>query len=289
MTLYTDSIFLTNEIEGFRNCREKRSTAVNTLTALFCEQGYIDVWYHNQMLRINAGELFLRIPDFSYELGPYEMSSDFKFYQVTIDAHVYEKVMYEHMRIEPNWYAKQEYVKEHPTFKFNAVSKEFFLTYFHLITLQLQDRQTEYRKQILMLIARGAAMEMLNYIDKLAVITPSYEGRLSVNHSDYTFREFTRVLQQYPHEREVQWYASKLGITPKYLSEICKDRSGKSASEWIADITVSEIKHYLRHTTLPIREIARLMEFPNASFFCQYTKKHTGLTPNHLRKQRRES
>jgi YesN/AraC family two-component response regulator len=29
------------------------------------------------------------------------------------------------------------------------------------------------------------------------------------------------------------------------------------------------------------------MEFPNASFFCQYTKKHTGLTPNKFRKERK--
>lgn len=289
MTLYTDSIFLTNEIEGFRYCREKRTTAINTMTVLYCEEGYIDVWYHNKMLRISAGEFFIRIPDFSYELGPYEMSPDFKFYQVTVDARVYEKVMYEHMRIEPNWYAKQEYVREHPVFRFSKESVEFFLVYFHLITLQLNDKQTEYRRQILLLIARGAAMEMLNYIDKLAVITPSFENRISVNHSDYTFREFTRILQQYPYEREVQWYAAKLGITPKYLSEICKGRSGKSASEWIADITVTEIKHYLTNTTMPVREIARIMEFPNASFFCQYTKKHTGFTPNHLRKQKREA
>ena len=289
MTLYTDSIFLTNEIEGFRYCREKRTTAINTMTALYCEEGYIDVWYHNKMLRISAGEFFIRIPDFSYELGPYEMSPDFKFYQVTVDARVYEKVMYEHMRIEPNWYAKQEYVREHPVFRFSKESVEFFLVYFHLITLQLNDKQTEYRRQILLLIARGAAMEMLNYIDKLAVITPSFENRISVNHSDYTFREFTRILQQYPYEREVQWYAAKLGITPKYLSEICKGRSGKSASEWIADITVTEIKHYLTNTTMPVREIARIMEFPNASFFCQYTKKHTGFTHNHLRKQKREA
>lgn len=286
MTLYTDSIFLTNEIEGFRTCREKRTTSVNTMTALYCEAGHIDVWYHNAMLRIHAGELFLRIPDFSYEMGPYEMSPDFKFYQMTVDAHVYERVMYEHMRVEPNWYAKQEYVKEHPTFKFSPQSRDFFLAYFNMMCLQLQDKQTEYRRQIVMFIARAASMEILNYMDKLAVVAPYEDPRMSVNHSDYTFREFTRILQQFPHEREVQWYAAKLGITPKYLSEICKERSGKSASEWIADVTVAELKHYLTHTTMPIREVARIMEFPNASFFCQYTKKHTGLTPNHLRKQK---
>ena len=110
--------------------------------------------------------------------------------------------------------------------------------------------------------------------------------RQSVNSSDYTFHAFTHLLREHPHMREVQWFAKQLNITPKYLSEICKERSGRSASEWIAEVTVTELKNYLRKTTLPIREIARVMEFPNASFFCQYTKKHTGMTPNHFRKMK---
>jgi len=287
MTLFTDALFLTDDKDGFRICRETRTTNTATMTVLLCEAGYIDVYYHGEMIRIKKNDLFVRIPDFNHELGPYEMSPDFAFKQVTVDAAIYERLMHDHMRVEPRWWAKQEYVKANPIFPINAISIDFFHTYFHLLTLQLQDNQTEYRKQILMLIAKGAVMEMLNYLDKLAVIDDEAVERASVNQSDYTFREFTKLLQQYPHEREVQWYAKQLGITPKYLSEICKERSGKSAGEWIADITVSELKHYLRNTTLPIREVARVMEFPNASFFCQYTKKHTGLTPNHYRKQKK--
>lgn len=284
MTLFTDHIFLTDEQEGFRVCRETRTTSTKTMSVILCEEGFIDVYFHGSMLRINAGEMFVRIPDFAHELGPYQMSPDFKFKQVTFDASVYDQIMFEHMRVEPNWYAKQEFIKEHPLFPLSESSKDFFYTYFHLLVLQLQDHPTQYRLQIMKLIARGAAMEMLNYIDKMSLISYPNAERMSINQSDYTFREFTRLLQQYPHKREVQWYAKQLDITPKYLSEICKDRSGKSAGEWIADITVSELKHYLRNTTLPIREVARVMEFPNASFFCQYTKKHTGMTPNHFRK-----
>lgn len=287
MTLFTDSIFLTNEVEGFRECREKRSTAVNTMTVLLCTAGHIDVYYHDEMIRIHKDDLFVRIPDFNYQLGPYEMSPDFEFMQVTVDASLYDHIMFDHMRIEPNWWSKQEYVKQHPIFPINEKSIEFFKIYFHLLTLQLQDKMTPYRKQILMLIARGATMEMLNYMDKLAVGSESSTQRTSINHSDYIFHQFIRLLQQNPHAREVQWYAQQLGITPKYLSEICKERSEKAAGEWIADITVSELKHYLRNTTLPIREIARLMDFPNASFFCQYTKKHLGVSPNKYRRSKK--
>ena len=289
MTVFTDHLFITDDSEGFRVCRETRTTNTATMTVLLCEWGYIDVYYHNEMLRIKKGDLFIRIPDFNYELGPYEMSPDFRFKQVTISASIFESIMHDHMRIEPHWWAKQEYIKAHPIFPISNTSVDFFYSYFHLLMLQLQDEhKTEYRKQILMLIARAATMEMLNYMDKMAIVDSLDNIRTSVNQSDYTFNEFTKLLQQYPHAREVQWYAKQLGITPKYLSEICKDRSGKSAGEWIADITVAEIKHYLRNTTLPIREVARVMEFPNASFFCQYTKKHTGLTPNHYRKQKKD-
>ena len=287
MTLSTETLFITNDVEGFRLCRETRTTSASTMTVLYCENGYIDVYYHGEMIRIKKGDLFVRIPDFTQELGPYQMSTDFQFKQMTIDASIFEQIMFDHIRVEPNWYAKQEYVKANPIFPINAVSVDFFNTYFHMFTLQLSDKPSHYRNQILMHIARAATMEMLNYMDKLALIENFSSPRTSSNQSDYTFREFTRLLQQHPHVREVQWYAKQLNITPKYLSEICKERSGKSASEWIADITLSEIKHYLRNTTSPIREIARLMEFPNASFFCQYTKKHTGLTPNHFRKQKK--
>lgn len=288
MTLYTESIFLTNDVEGFRECREKRTvSSTATMTVLYCIKGYIDVYYRGEMLRINEGNLFVRIPDFCHELGPYEMSPDFEFKQVTVAAEQYKRIMLEHIRIEPNWYLKQEYLKLHPIFPLNQVSLEFFDSYFHMLALQLQGKPSAYRTQIMTLISRAATMEMLNYMDKLAVFNGVMESRASANQSDYTFQEFTQLLQENPHEREVQWYAKKLKITPKYLSEICKELSGKSAGEWITEITVSELTHYLRNTTMSIQEIAQTMEFPNASFFCQYTKKHTGLTPNQFRKQKK--
>ena len=286
MILFTEKLFLTDEQEGFRICRETRTSATATMTVLYCEAGFIDVYFQGKMLRINPGELFVRVPDFQNPLGPYKMSDDFKFKQISIAAEIYEEVMYNHMRIEPNWYIKQEYVREHPIFPLNEVSKDFFFTYFHLLELQLQDRLTNYRIQILKAISHGATLEMLNYLDKLAVIPTGESNRTSVNQSDYIFRAFTRLLQQHPHEREVQWYAQQLDITPKYLSEICKERSTKSAGEWIAEVTVSELKHYLQDTAMPIHDIAIAMDFPNASFFCQYTKKHTGMTPNQFRKQK---
>ena len=284
MTLFTDFLFLTDEVEGFKQCRETRSA--KSATALLCTRGYIDVFYRDEMLRIDKNHIFIRVPN-ATELGPYEISEDFQFKMIAIPIELFEGLMYDHMRVEPHWWQKLEYLKVHPTFELGREAIEFCNIYFHLLELQLKDTPSDYRLQIMKLIARGATMELLNYMDKVVTFDESGMARSSVNSSDYTFNTFTKLLREYPHAREVQWYAEKLGITPKYLSEICKERSGKSASQWIAEITVAELKQYLRNTTMPIREIAKVMEFPNASFFCQYTKKHTGLTPNHYRKAKR--
>lgn len=285
MTFSTEFVFLTDEIDGFKLCRETRAESMTT--ALLCLDGYIEVYYRGEMIRIGKKDIFVRVPN-ATELGPYHFSENFRFMQISIPATLFESLMYDHMRIEPNWWQKLEYVKANPIFHLSDVSIDFCKTYFHLLALQLKDNQTDYRRQIMMLTAKGTTMELLNYLDKMASFDAKDARRQSVNSSDYIFRTFTQLLRENPHKREVQWYAKQLNITPKYLSEICKERSGKSASEWIADITVAELKHYLRNTTLPIREVAKEMEFPNASFFCQYTKKHTGLTPNHFRKQKNQ-
>ncbi len=285
MTLYTDFIFLTDEIEGFKMCRDTRFDS--SVTVLLCLNGHIDVWYRGEMIRIAKDDIFIRVPR-ATEKGPFNHSDDFEFKQITIPIQLFESLMFDLIRVEPLWWQKLEYLKENPIFHLQQKSIDVCHLYFSLLRLQLVDKQTDYRKQILKLLARVVTMELLDYMDKSLVLGDNEIRRMSSNASDYTFEAFTQLLREHPHEREVQWYAEVLKITPKYLSEICKERSGKSASQWIADITVSEIKHLLRNTTMPIHKVAEVMEFPNASFFCQYTKKHTGLTPNHFRKQKQQ-
>lgn len=285
MILSTDTIFLTDDVAGFRECRETRSA--HSTTIIFCYAGQLQVVLNGQTYVIGPNDLFIRIPYYNTELGPYQYSDDFRFIQLTVEEHIFTELMYDHMRVEPRWWSKQEYLRQNPVFHLHEASIQFCEAYFELLRLQLSDRLSDYRQQILMAIARAASMEILNYLDKVLTV-PDGAERLSVNSSDYIFQRFINLLQQYPHQREVQWFAAQIRITPKYLSEICKARSGKSASEWIAEVTISEIKHRLRHTSKPIRDIAREMEFPNPSFFCQYTKKHTGVSPNKLRKEKHD-
>uniref|UniRef100_UPI004055F487 helix-turn-helix domain-containing protein n=1 Tax=Alistipes sp. TaxID=1872444 RepID=UPI004055F487 len=98
------------------------------------------------------------------------------------------------------------------------------------------------------------------------------------------FEEFTTLLQQYnKQERNVSFYAKKMGITPKYLSSIVKDVSGKTAARWIDESVILEAKSLLKYSGLSIQEIAYQLNFSTQSFFGKYFKQHTGTSPSRFK------
>ena len=91
------------------------------------------------------------------------------------------------------------------------------------------------------------------------------------------------------HHRKVEYYADKLCITPRYLSTVCQKETGKTPSEWIREKTVGHIRHYLLDTTLSVKEICSVLDFPNTSFLCKFTKKHLGMSPMSFRQKNEKS
>lgn len=89
-------------------------------------------------------------------------------------------------------------------------------------------------------------------------------------------------------ERDVHVYATKLGITPNYLSVVVKRFTGKSPSEIISDYTISYAKQFLSRTNMSCKQISDALNFPNQSFFGKYFKKETGFTPGGYRHKGRQ-
>ncbi|MFV0538448.1 MAG: helix-turn-helix domain-containing protein [Dysgonomonas sp.] len=68
-------------------------------------------------------------------------------------------------------------------------------------------------------------------------------------------------------------------MTSKYLSSLIKEQTGRTAFAWINEIIISSIKHILKTTDKTILQISEDFNFPNASFFGRFFKKHTNMTP----------
>ena len=104
------------------------------------------------------------------------------------------------------------------------------------------------------------------------------------NSSALLFTRFMNLLPEYSKtKREVTFYADKLCVSAKYLSEVVKKSSGHPASYWINGYAMQEILVYLKRSDLTLAEISNKMNFYNPAHFTRFVKKQTGDSPSELK------
>ena len=92
---------------------------------------------------------------------------------------------------------------------------------------------------------------------------------------------FIALLQEnYTKERSVDFYATKLGVTAKYLSMVCRKHQGVTASRIIDGIVIRHAKMLLKQHDRSVSDVAKIMNFPSQSFFGKYFKQHVGVSPS---------
>lgn len=111
-----------------------------------------------------------------------------------------------------------------------------------------------------------------------------YDRPISARNADIMAR-FIQLLQQgnYIKHRELSYYADKLCITSKYLSEVSKDISGMGANYWINRFATIHIRRLLHDRSMSFTQIADMFEFSSSSFFNRFVQNHLGKTPSEFR------
>lgn len=98
------------------------------------------------------------------------------------------------------------------------------------------------------------------------------------------FTKFTELLERYhKKEREIAFYADKMCMTSKHLSQVIKDYTGKTALDIIEEYVISEAKSMLLSTTMSIQQISDELNFPSQSVFGKYFKRVAGISPSEYR------
>lgn len=103
----------------------------------------------------------------------------------------------------------------------------------------------------------------------------------------HIFNRFVAILREgeYMNHRDVAWYAGKLFISPKYLTEVCQNCAGLPASYFV-DFFVSEaIVEMLNDPTMTLAQIASKLHFLSQSHFSRYVKTKLGMAPKYFREQ----
>ena len=159
-----------------------------------------------------------------------------------------------------------------------------FMTQYQKLVSELLSSEVRYKKEVL-----GSMVSSIFYIfgsllsDRLSTARVPDVGTSSRS-QQLAERFLNLVSEHHTRERGMKFYADMMCLTPKYLSRVVKEVSGRSASEWIDSFVVLEAKNMLRFSDMPIKKIVYLLNFKNESVFYRFFKTHTGYSPTEYRR-----
>lgn len=98
-------------------------------------------------------------------------------------------------------------------------------------------------------------------------------------------KEFFRSVESnFRNNRKVEFYADRIGVSPKHLAHVIHNVTGKYPSDWIEGYLLLESKKLLRKTKDSIQVISFDLNFATPSHFGKFFKDKTGQTPREFRK-----
>lgn len=115
------------------------------------------------------------------------------------------------------------------------------------------------------------------------------DGVMSTS-SEYISGQFLHMVERdFITHRDLNHYADALCISKNYLCSAVRRATGSTPSDWIERNVILYAGHKLIHSDLTVGQIAAELNFSTQSFFGQYFKRATGISPEAYRKEKRRS
>lgn len=244
---------------------------------VFCLNGNLTMNARERNLKIGVGDVLVCPPN--VRIDSCTFTDDFRCQILCLSDHLVQGLLRDRIEV---WH-HAIYVNQINVISTSPLSQEEFTFYFSLIRSKLQnnDRQPPY--EILQALLRALLLELCFLLEDLHGMNKEHK----LSQGKLLFNRFLGLISNNKVKRQpINLYASQLAITPKYLTMLCLKYSDKTASEWVSQYTIEEIRYYLRNTELSIKEISAKMGFANMSHFGSYVRKHLGMSPSEYREKK---
>ena len=247
---------------------------INMNVLAYCSKGKCTIMINGETKEVHSNEIFICPPEVS--LDNIMISPDFEYQAVCISNRMLQTVLRGYISL----WNQLTYIKKLRVIEMIDSDIEFYNKTYSLLKQCLEYKgeaaiDMQYRAEVLRGIISAVLIGFCNTLRKHTDVEPEpLKQNVSI------FNRFPELIQSTEAKHNtVNYYASKLCISDKYLTMICKKNSGKTANAWIQEYTISAITNYLRNTGLSVKEISNRPGFPNSSFFGKYVRDHLGCSP----------
>lgn len=265
------------EIGLFELSKEEMENAGHILNVdrngfFYCRQGLLTVAFNDKTYQMRRGDIFVYLPHSTIYI--HEMSDDvagviglarFEFVLSAIQA-VSETYSY-------------LYFKSNPCMSLSDGGQTRLEELFTAIATRSPQWDNPLVYQILLGLAKALCYQIM-----YEYFSGKPAQSIATDRQDTIFQKFMASLHKnYAKSRQVAFYAQENCLSPRYFSRIVKDKTGRTAQEWISAVVIDEARRLLEDPENNIKDVAFKLGFPNQSFFGRYFLKYYGQLPSAYR------
>lgn len=238
-----------------------------------CTQGHMDININLQEYKLIPKHVATITANSFMQIT--EISKDFKGYLIAIS-----QGFLDYSQDFKIGLAMINQTREYPLAPLSDSNMQDAIDIYTMMKRKLREPNFKYKEQV----AKNL-LNILRYNGLQAIV--EYLGKkrpLITNRKEDMLNQFiTIVRDNYKTERQLSFYSTQMGVTPKYLSTVIKEISGKYATDWINEYILLEAKALLKNSDMTIKEICMGLNFSSVSVFTKYFKQNTGYTPKEYR------
>ncbi len=233
-------------------------------------EGEIRILINLHEVVVTAGHMLMMMPGCIFQSQ--SLSSDLRFFGIMLETEYMDgmrKSMGIRLDLTHRYY---NYIVRH-------ISSDVMtnnLQMYRMIRDELSFIDYMYKKEVIQRYCEAWVLKSIS----LSQTDDKPELSKPMNRKEQIFHDFLTLLEKFfTQERSISFYADRMCLTPKYLSTIIKEVSGKHGMQWIDEYVTLEAKAMLRNSELSVKQVSDHLNFPSQSMFGRFFKKMTGYSP----------
>ena len=244
---------------------------------LYCVKGRIRLNVNLTEYQIDEGMIFMNVPGNIIRVNEI---LDVPKEEVRYVCVAMSKAFLQGMQLDANKIFNEGMsMLENPSVRLTEKELQMVRSGLEILT-RMVSSDAEYKREALLSLLSSMFYMLMSVWKKRGEPTDQTQS----TRSKLIFDQFIKLVSEYHTQyRNVGFYADKLCLTPKYLSKLIKNATGRSAPEWIDQYVILEAKNLLKYSGETIKEIVFKLNFPNQSVFYKFFKARTGMTPTEYR------
>ena len=252
------------------------TTQVDMVFIAFCHQGQFSFEMDGYEYIICKDDVFIGHPNAIYD--NYEMSDDLECRLFCISKNLLLSMLHPNQSIWNRALYLNKYCLIHLN-QMQTIRRDHMM---NLLIQNIQDQNGLFRKEIIHSLVQTIIYKICRTLSTKNVD----EGSKETNQRKVLFDKFITLLSTCEIKKHtLNYYSDKLCVSPRYLTMVCREISGKTAFEWVSEYVQNDVRYYLRNSNLTIKEISVKLGFCNLSFFGKYVRENFGMSPSDYRKQ----